>query len=109
MFLGMNTLHCLRTTVVLLLLASAAQAQTPAAPERKEGDPCRQSGSMAAKLANYRLLGKPLEALLSDIRESGVEEAPTPKVEQMAREVYAQNLLPAEAFERYRKACPFKE
>jgi len=95
---------------LLTCLAAPAAAQSPpAADSRKEADPCRQSGSVAARLANYRLLGKPLDALIAEIRESGVEEAPTPKVEQVAREIYALGLLPAEAFDRYRKACPFKE
>lgn len=72
-------------------------------------DHCRQSGAMGARLANYRLLGKPLDELIADVRVAGVEEAPTPKVEQMANEVYALRLLPAEAFERYQKACPFQD
>ena len=44
---------------------------------------------MAARLANYHLQGMALPDLIAEIRESGVQDAPTLKVEKMAAEVYA--------------------
>ena len=65
----------------------------PKAAEKSAGgkqvDRCRQSGSMAARLANYHLQGMALPDLIAEIRESGVQDAPTLKVEKMAAEVYA--------------------
>ena len=111
-------MHALSRCLWSIVLVCAAVASMPAEAEPakverdangKVIDRCRQSGAMGARLANYRLLGKPLDELIADVRTSGVEEAPTPKVELMATEVYALRLEPAEAFERYQKACPFRD
>ena len=101
---------------IALVFAALAAVPAHAEPKKLERDAngklidhCRQSGAMGTRLANYRLLGKPLDELIADVRISGVEEAPTPKIELMAAEVYALRLAPAEAFERYQKACPFRD
>ena len=113
--------YLLLATLAAAMTVGVCRAQTTPLPDapaaqadakRSDGKPvdrCRQSGSMAARLANYRLQGMALADLIAEIRETGVEEAATPKVEKMATEVYTQALLPAQAFQIYQKSCPFRD
>ena len=114
-------LSIMTALAVAVFAGSVSRGQTPPVPDAtspkaaekrpagKQVDRCRQSGSMAARLANYHLQEMPLADLIAEIRESGVEDAPTLKVEKMAAEVYAQRLLPADAFRIYKKSCPFRD